>query len=172
MDCLLNFVRSPQTLDPRVPKILLSGPGVLQNEAGTCLNASGLFFASNLHAEIVRTIQNQSKSGTQTCPGLPSPAQPQSGLPSPVQHCPTLSSPGQACPSPFQSCPALPRPSFACQAHSITSPRNYSHPVKLARRNRHNESPFIMIQNFPIPLEECRNHHRVQYPKCFFRTYT
>ena len=38
------------------PQTLFSGPWALQNKSGTCLNASGVFVASNLHVEMGKTI--------------------------------------------------------------------------------------------------------------------
>ena len=41
---------------------MFSGPGALQNRSGTCLNASGVFFASNLHVEMSKTIAQAMRS--------------------------------------------------------------------------------------------------------------
>ena len=52
-------------------------PGALQNRSGTCLNASGLFFASNLHVQMGKTIRQSIRSelfGIFTILGVLSPA--------------------------------------------------------------------------------------------------
>ena len=43
-------------LRPRVPKPIFSGCGALQNRSGTCLDASGLFFAKKLRVEMVKPL--------------------------------------------------------------------------------------------------------------------